>query len=94
MRSLQSIRNLDLFLTIAIGYIGMMSERSEERETVANIITISRRIYGAPKFLFYAIADGLFTVFAKGKQGVTELLRKKPKDHQLSFFSDVGFAWG
>jgi len=57
-------------------------------------VAISKRIYGTPKFLFYAIADGLFTVFARSKKGVVDLLRKKPKDPQISFFTDIGFGWG
>jgi hypothetical protein len=92
VRSLNSIRNLDLLLTVAIGYIGMMSENVEERKTTMELITISKRIYDTPKFLFYAIADGIFTVFARCKQGVAELLRKKPKDTQLSLWREVGFA--
>jgi hypothetical protein len=94
VRSLQSIRNLDLFLTIAIGYIGMMSTKVEERVTVMILIDISKRIHKTPNFLFYALADGLFAVFARAKQGVAHLLRKKPKDPHLSFFKDLGFAWG
>lgn len=94
VRSLQSIRNLDLLLTIAIGYIGMMSEKSEERRITAEIIAISKRIYGTPKFVFYAIADGLFFALTKCKQGIADLLRKRPKSFQLCFLPDVGFAWG
>lgn len=94
VRSLVSIRNLDLFLTIAIGYIGMMSEKFEERATTLEVIAVSKRIYGTPKFLFYAIADGLFAVFAKCKQGVVDLLRKRPKTGQLSLWGDDGFEWG
>ena len=94
VRSLNSIRNLDLLLTIAIGYIGMMSERVEERRTVMELIHISRRIFDTPRFKFYAIADGIFTVFGKAKQGIAHLLRKKPKDPQLSLFIDLGFACG
>ena len=94
VRSLNSIRNLDMFLTIAIGYIGMMSEKFEERATVLELVAVSKRIYGTPKFLFYAIADGLFTVFAKCKQGVADLLRKRPKTGQLSLWCDGCFEWG
>ena len=94
VRSLKSIRNLDLFLTIAIGYIGMMSTKVEERVTVMELITISKRIFDTPNFPFFALADGLFTVFAKAKHGIAGLLRKKPKDPQLSFLHDLGFAWG
>ena len=94
VRSLSSIRNLDLLLTIAIGHIGMISEKAHERAITAEVIAVSKRIYGAPKFLFYAIADGLFAVFARCKQGVAHLLRKRPKTAQLCFLSDFGFAWG
>ena len=94
VRSLNSIRNLDMLLTIAIGYIGMMSEKSDERAITAEIIAISKRIYDTPKFMFYAIADGLFFVLIKCKQGIADLLRKRPKSTQLSFLHDVGFAWG
>jgi len=94
VRSLNSIRNLDLLLTMAIGFIGMMSEKSEERVSTMELISISKRIYKIPKFMFYAVADGLLIVFAKCKQGVFNLLRKRLKDPQLSLFSDSLFAWG
>jgi len=94
VRSLNSIRNLDLLLTIAIGYIGMMSEKAEERAITAEVIAISKRIYDTPKFTYYAIADGLFFVLTKCKQGIADMLRKRPKSAQLSFLPDVGFAWG
>ena len=94
VRSLKSIQNLDLLLTIAIGYIGFISEKQDERKTVMEIIAISKRIYGAPKFVFYAIADGLFTIFAKCKQGIADMLRKHPKSPQLFFLPAVGFGWG
>lgn len=92
VRSLKSIRNLDLLLTIAIGYIGFISEKCDERLTVMEIIRISKRIYGVPKFVFYAIADGLFVIFAKCRQGISDMLKKKPKSLQLSMFKDTGFG--
>lgn len=57
------------------------------------LIEQSKRIYKANKFVFYAIADGLFVVFSKCKQGISDMLKKKTKSTQLSFFSDVGFGW-
>ena len=93
VRSLNSIRNLDLLLTIAIGYIGYISEKWDEKITVMQLIEHSKRIYGVNKFVFYAVADGLFCVLAKCKQGITDMLRKKPKTAQLSMFADVGFGW-
>jgi hypothetical protein len=92
VRSLQSIRNLDLLLTITIGYIGIMSERAEERRLVFELIHLSKRIFNVPKFKFYAIADGIFAVFARCKQGVADILKKKPKDCQLCLWAEEGFG--
>ena len=94
VRSLRSIRSLDLLLTITIGYIGMMSENVDERAVTAEVVAVSKRIYGTPKFLFYAIADGLFFILTKCKQGIADRLRKRPKSLQISFFPDLGFGWG
>ena len=92
VRSLHSIRNLDLLLTIVIGFIGLMSEQVGEKRVVMELINISRRIYHTPRFTFYAIADGIFIVFARCKQGISYLLLKKPFDPQLSFLPPVGFS--
>jgi len=91
VRSLQSIRNLDLLVTIAVGWIGLISEKRNERSMVMELIHISRRIYGTPKFVFYAIADGLFLLAAKAVNGITHMLRKKPASLQLSFWPDTDF---
>lgn len=92
VRSLQSIRTLDLMLTVAIGYIGIISEKSEERMIIMQVIKESKRIYSIPKFVYYAIADGLFSVFAKCKQGIADMLKKKPKSMQICLFKDDGFG--
>jgi len=88
VRSLNSIRNLDLFLSIAIGYIGFMSAKGEDCRAVMELIEISKRIFNAPKFFFYAIADGMFAVFARAKPGFSHLLRRMPKDPQLSLWTE------
>ena len=93
MKQQQKERNLDLLLTIAIGYIAFISEKSDERVTVMQIIEYSKRIYGANKFVFYAISDGLFVMLSKCKQGISDMLTKKPKSMQISLFDDVGFDW-
>ena len=89
VRSLNSIRNLDLLLTIAIGYIGMLSERADDKRTVMELIHISKRIYGVPKFKFYAIADGIRAVFANDKLGVSHILRKRRWCGQLCLFPEL-----
>ena len=92
VRSLKSIRNLDLLLTVAVGYIGLISEKADKRITIMQLIEHSKRIYGVNKFTFYAIAYGLFVVFSKCKQGIADMLKKKQKSMQLSLFPDIGFG--
>lgn len=86
VRSLQSIRNLDLLLTIAIGYIGTLSEKINENIEVMEIIEASKRLYGLAKFTFYAISDGLAAIFVKSYVGIRSFLHKTKTSLQLSFF--------
>jgi hypothetical protein len=82
VRSLKSIRNLDLFLSIAIGYIGILSEKITESIEVLEIIEASKRLYGLSKFTFYAVADGLFEVFSKLYTGISGFFIKPPPSNQ------------
>lgn len=92
VRSLNAIRNLDMLLNVVIGYIGMMSEQADDKRIVMELIHISKRIYGIPKFTFYAIADGIFIVFARCGQGISHLLKSKTKSAQLSLFHNLCFV--
>ena len=92
VRSLASIRNLDMFVTIAVGYIAIISEKADERRIVLELIAISKRIFETPKFVLYAVADGLFEICSKTNKGIAEMLRKKPRPIQLSLFPNTGFA--
>ena len=85
VRSLKSIRNLDLLLTIAIGYIGILSEKLNESIAVMEVIEASKRLYGLSKFTFYAISDGLAAIFAKSYVGIRSFFRKPEPTLQLSF---------
>lgn len=86
VRSLKSIRNLDLLLTVAIGYIGVLSEKIEESLAVLEIIEASKRLYGLSKFTFYAIADGLTEIFSKLYTGISAFFVRPTRSNQLSFF--------
>ena len=91
VRSLQSIQNLDLLVTIAVGWIGLISEKADDRSMVMELIRLSRRIYGTPNFLFYAIADGFFFLAARLGKGIVDILCPKPPSPQLSFWPVLGF---
>jgi hypothetical protein len=86
VRSLKSIRNLDLLLSIAIGYIGVLSEKIDESPEILEVVKASKRLYGLAKFTFYAIADGLSEIFSKLYTGISHFLLRRPPSRQLSFF--------
>jgi len=81
--ALKSIRNLDLMLTVAIGHIGILSEKADESIEVRKIIAASKRLYGLAKFTFYAIADGLTEIFSKLHTGIGRFFFKLPLSPQL-----------
>ena len=83
VRTLHSIRNLDLLLTIAIGYIGTLSEKINESVEVLEIIEASKRLYRLSKFTFYAISDGLAEIFSKLYTGISDFFYRKPRSNQL-----------
>ncbi len=86
-RSLKSIRNLDLMLTVAVGYIGFISEKRDERIAVMQLIERSKRIYGVNKFAFYAIAYGLFVVFFKMQASYIQYVEEKTKIYAVILVS-------
>ena len=60
VQSLKSIRNLDLLLTIATGYVAEISGKSDNIKIRAEIIEVPKRLFGVPNFIYYAVADGIF----------------------------------
>ena len=84
VRSLKSIRNLDLILTMAIGFIGTLSEKIDFSVQVLAIIEASKRLYGLAFFTFYAISDGLYEIWCKSSQGINAFFRKKEPSLQLT----------
>jgi hypothetical protein len=89
--SLKLIRNLDLLLTVAIGYIGTLNEKVNESIEVMEIIEASKCLYGLAKFTFCAIFDGLAAIFAKSYTGSCSFFRKPELSLQLFF--PVGACW-
>lgn len=85
VRSLDSIRNLDLMLSIALGYVGVLSEKMEHNIQVREIIEASKRLYGLSKFTLYAIADGLSAIFSKLYTGIDRFFAKSDPSDQRAF---------
>jgi len=84
VRTLKSIRNLDLMLTVAIGYVGILSEKIGESIEVMGIIAASKRLYGLSKFTFYALAYGLREIFGKLYKGIDSLFGRQTTSPQIS----------
>jgi len=84
VRTLKSIRNLDLFLTIALGHIGTLSEKVDESIEVMEIVSASKRLYGLARFTLYAISDGLATILSKSFSGISDFFIRPDPSLQLS----------
>lgn len=69
VRSLQSIRNLNMLLTMAIGLLSIFCEQNDEGSVAVLLVKVAKRMGGQPKFLLYAVADGLFEVVRWGFGG-------------------------
>ena len=87
VQSLKSIRNLDLLLTIAIGYIAEISGKPENIKLRAEIIEVSKRLFGVPDFVYYAVSDGIFEILKTVKSGIDSFFSLPDTSGQLSLFS-------
>ncbi|MCM1056760.1 MAG: transposase [Firmicutes bacterium] len=81
--SLQSIRNLDLFVALAVGYIGLTTAVHEESIFLAESKECSRRIYEMPKFIFYAMGYAPERALSMSRSGISGFLPQKVKSQQL-----------
>lgn len=86
VRSLSSIRALDLLLTIAIGYISLIASKGENRIMKIELVEISKRVNKKTQFLLYAIADGIFNILRSTRSGIAYFFVKDNKPLQLSMF--------
>lgn len=88
VQSLKSIRNLDLLLTIAIGYVAEISGKSDNIKLRAEIVEVSKRLFGVPNFIYYAVADSIFEILKAVKSGIGRFFNLPACDAQLSLFPD------
>jgi hypothetical protein len=88
VRSLNSIRTLDLLLTIATGFIGMLCEDAGSYAT-HELIATSKRIPKIKAFLektkifYYAVLAGITRVLGALRCGISGFFASKPRDYQL-----------
>ena len=82
VQSLQSIRNLDLILTIVIGFLALFSNRVNKTKLNRFVKKVSKRIYEIPNFDYYAIADGIKFILNKSYSGINSFLKSYYQKHQ------------
>jgi citrate lyase synthetase len=74
VRSLKKIRNLDLILSITIGFLALFSNQNKTKLRVF-IKKVSERIFEIPDFEYYALADGIREILAKSYTGIATFLK-------------------
>ena len=84
--SLQSIRNLNLFAMLAVGYIGLTTAIHKDSIFLAELKECSKRIYEVPKFIFYALGYAINRVLGMSRTGIQAFLTKKVKSQQMNLF--------
>ncbi|QTL99777.1 transposase [Iocasia frigidifontis] len=75
VRSLKRIRNLDLILSIAIGFLALFSNKKKQTELKIIVKKVSDRIFNLPDFDYYAIADGFKAILEKSYTGINSFLK-------------------
>jgi hypothetical protein len=74
-------------LSIAIGYIGILSKKIKDNIQVIEIVKAAKRLYDLSKckFTFYSIALGLFEIFSKLHTGIAHFFQPPPPSDQRAF---------
>ena len=84
--SLQSIRNLNLLAMLAVGYISLTTSVHKDSIFLAEIKECSKRIYGMPQFVYYAIGYALERVLSMSRSGISSFLPPRVKSQQITLF--------
>jgi len=75
VRSIKRIRNLDLILSITIGFLSLFSDKKRKTKLRIIVKKVSERIYDIPDFDYYALADGIKEILAKTYTGIASFLK-------------------
>ena len=75
--SLKSIRNINFFATLAVGYLGIFYSENNGSPFMDRVFECSKRIYKIPKFVFYAMGYAFERIFSKTSPGIMDYFRKQ-----------------
>lgn len=84
--SLRSIRSLNLFAMMAVGYISLTTAIHKDSIFLSELKECSKRIYKIPKFIFYAIGYALERVLSMSRSGIGGFLLPKVRSQQITLF--------
>ncbi len=84
--SLKSIRKFNLIVTIAVGYISIMTSEKSDCIFFKELKECSKRIYDIPKFIYYAIDYAIENILVKTKVGIQSFIPKNLKSQQFDIF--------
>lgn len=84
--SLQSIRSLNFFATLATGYISLTTSIHRESIFLEELKECSKRIYEVPRFILYALGYAMKRVLSMSRTGIGGFLTKKGKSQQMNLF--------
>ena len=90
--SLQSIRNLNLFATLAAGYIGIMNSEKEDTIFMMELKECAKRIYDVPKFNFYALGYAIKHILFATRSGIKWFFLKKEQSQQMTLVQCFGIG--
>lgn len=88
--SLQSIRNLNLFATLATGYIGILNSEKEDTIFMMELKECAKRIYDVPEFIFYALGYAIERILSATRSGIKWFFLKKEQSQQLTLAQRFG----
>ncbi|WP_233486943.1 MULTISPECIES: transposase [unclassified Halanaerobium] len=92
VRSIKRIRNLDLILSITIGFLALFSDKKRKTKLRIIVKKVSERIYDIPEFDYYALADGIKEILSKSYTGIAAFLKsyykkQRSQNHLRLFLS-------
>jgi len=88
VRGYQSLRNLMALALLAMYFVMVWMGRATRLDVLTHhALEASRRLFGIPDFLYYALADGLKEILQKAKtRPFQRNPRRPPPDPQLDLF--------
>ena len=91
VRSLKAINALNSYITYAIGFIALMSEKPEHSRLKISILKKANALKDKVCFTFYRLAKGIASILDFAAVGIRDWFKvKRPKYRQLTLYELIG----